>query len=98
MTVNIAVLISTRPGLGRRQVEAYERLAPLVRAESGCIQYDLHRVAGDDDRFLLLEQWETQAALDAHDAAPHMLAQDAANSEFRAGPATVLHYEPEPVA
>ena len=98
MTVNLAILISTRPGLGHRQVAAFEQLAPLVRAESGCIQYDLHREESDDDRFILFEQWESQAALDAHDVAPHMTAQDAANQEFRAGPVTVVRYTPQPIA
>ena len=98
MTVNLAILISTRPGLGHRQVEAFEQLAPLVRAENGCIQYDLHRVEDDDDRFVLFEQWESQADLDRHDVAAHMTSQDAANAEFRAGSATVVRYTQQPVA
>lgn len=84
--------------MGDRQVEAFRRLAPLVRAETGCLRYDLHRVDGDLDRFLLLEEWESSAALDAHDIAPHMTAQAAANAEFRDGPVTVVRYDPEPVA
>lgn len=98
VTVNLAIFISTRPGLGSRQVDAFERLAPLVRAESGCIQYEMHRSEDDDDQFILFEQWESQTDLDAHDLAPHMTAQDAANAEFRAGPVTVLRYAPQPIA
>jgi quinol monooxygenase YgiN len=98
MTVRLAILISTRAGLGHLQKEAFAGLAPLVRAETGCIQYDLHSVEGEPDRFLLLEQWESQAALDAHDVAAHVVTQDAANGEFRAGPVTVLRLSPEPVA
>jgi quinol monooxygenase YgiN len=98
MTVDLVILITTRPGLGSRQVEAFERLAPLVRAEPGCIRYDMHRAAGDDDRFILFEQWESQEALDAHDVAPHMTAQDAENALFRAGPVTVVSYDAQPIA
>ena len=98
MTVRLAILITTRPGLGHRQVEAFARLAPVVRAEDGCIQYDLHAVEREPDRFLLLEQWESEAALDAHDATAHMAAQDATNGEFRADPATVLRLSAEPIA
>jgi quinol monooxygenase YgiN len=98
MTVNLAILISTKAGLGSRQVEAFERLAPLVRAENGCLQYDMHRVQDDEDRFVLFEQWDSQAALDAHDVAAHMTEQDAANAEFRAGPVTVIRYTAEPIS
>ena len=98
MTVDLANLISTRRGQGHLQEEAFKRLAPLVRAETGCLRYDLHRVDGEEDSFLLLEQWASQAALDAHDAAPHMVAQDAANAEFRSGPVTVIRYLADPIA
>lgn len=84
--------------MGHQQLDAFRRLAPMVRAEAGCLRYDLHRVDGDDDCFLLLEEWTSPAALDAHGAAEHMVAQAAENATFRAGPPTILRYSPEPVA
>ncbi|MER5887489.1 putative quinol monooxygenase [Streptomyces sp. NPDC001941] len=96
--VSLVILIATRPGLGKEQVAAFERLAPLVRAEEGCLQYDMHQVADDPDRFVLVERWASQAALDAHDAAPHMVEADASNRAFRAGPAQVLRLVAEPLA
>ncbi|WP_329402911.1 antibiotic biosynthesis monooxygenase family protein [Streptomyces melanogenes] len=53
--VRLHILITTLPGRGQEQVDAYERLAPIVRAEQGCLQYDLHRVVDDPDRFVLVE-------------------------------------------
>ncbi|MEU9179950.1 putative quinol monooxygenase [Streptomyces sp. NPDC048550] len=88
--VDLVILISALPGRGREQVEAFERLAPLVRAEEGCLRYDLHAVAGDPDRFVLIERWASREAIAAHDVSPHMVAADAANSAFRAGPAEVI--------
>ncbi|GAA4831973.1 hypothetical protein GCM10023235_02770 [Kitasatospora terrestris] len=79
-------------------MDAFERLAPVVRAEDGCLQYDLHRVVGDPDRFVLVELWASREALAAHDVTPHMVAADAAGPAFRAGPAQVLELEVEPVA
>ncbi|MFJ7265556.1 putative quinol monooxygenase [Streptomyces sp. NPDC099050] len=55
-TVRLLILITTLPGRGREQREAYERLAPVVRAEEGCLRYDMHPVSGDPDRFALLEE------------------------------------------
>ncbi|GAB0107100.1 hypothetical protein JMUB6875_60920 [Nocardia sp. JMUB6875] len=91
-------MITTQPGRGQEQVAAFERLAPIVRAEQGCLQYDLHRVTGDADRFVLLEEWSSKEALAAHDITPHMIEADAASPTFRAGPAQVIELAAEPVA
>ncbi|MEU9715313.1 antibiotic biosynthesis monooxygenase [Streptomyces sp. NPDC047976] len=96
--VQLLVLITTLPGRGPEQIEAYERLAPVVRAEDGCLRYDLHGVSGDPDRFVLIERWASQAALAAHDAAPHMAESDAACAAFRAGPAEVVRLDADPLA
>jgi quinol monooxygenase YgiN len=88
--INLAILISTKPGRGTDQLEAFASLAPLVRAEHGCLQYDLHAVEGSPDRFVMLEQWDSADHLTAHDATPHMLEAAIQNAAFRAGPAEVL--------
>lgn len=91
--VRLVVIIDTQPGRGSDQLAAFEKLAPLVRAEQGCIQYDIHPVVGNSDSFVLIEKWAPKEALDAHDLAPHMLEAAKHNSTFRAGPATVLFLE-----
>ncbi|MFB7452486.1 putative quinol monooxygenase [Streptomyces sp. NPDC057027] len=96
--IKLIVLVSTLPGRGDEQVAAFEALAPLVRAEEGCLQYDLHRVADDPDRFALIERWASAEALAAHDVAPHMVAAGAANKAFRAGPAEVVRLVDAPVS
>ncbi|MFG2989563.1 putative quinol monooxygenase [Streptomyces sp. NPDC048257] len=96
--VQLVIHIDTLPGRGQEQVTAFERLAPIVRAEAGCLQYDLHRVSGEADRFVLIERWSSQAALAAHDATPHMIEADAAGPAFRAGPAEVIRLDAEPLA
>ncbi|WP_110180958.1 putative quinol monooxygenase [Nocardioides solisilvae] len=97
-SVSLVILISTQPGKGGEQVAAFERLAPVVRAEEGCLQYDLHAVVDDPDRFVLVERWASEKALAAHDVAPHMVEADAAHGAFRAGPVEVLRLVPDPVA
>ncbi|WP_327355407.1 putative quinol monooxygenase [Streptomyces sp. NBC_01304] len=96
--VQLVIQITALPGRGGDQIAAYKRLAPLVRAEDGCLQYDLHQVAGDPDRFVLIERWSSRAALAAHDATPHMIEADAASPAFRAGPAEVIELDPDPLA
>ncbi|MBG0830440.1 antibiotic biosynthesis monooxygenase [Planomonospora sp. ID67723] len=92
------VLIATQPGRGAEQIAAFAALAPVVRAEPGCLRYDLHSVDGDPDRFVLLEEWASAEALREHDASEHMLAADTANKAFRAGPAEVILLSGAPVA
>ncbi|WP_354644382.1 putative quinol monooxygenase [Kitasatospora camelliae] len=96
--IRLHILITTLPGRGQDQVDAYQRLAPIVRAEQGCLQYDLHRVVDDPDRFVLVELWASRDALAAHEATAHMVAADAASPAFRAGPAQVIEIEAAPVA
>ncbi|GAA2018424.1 hypothetical protein GCM10009839_13260 [Catenulispora yoronensis] len=96
--IRLHILITTQPGHAQEQIDAYENLAPIVRAEPGCLQYDLHRVVGDPDRFVLVELWESRDALAAHDATPHMVAADAASPAFRAGPAQVVELEADALA
>ncbi|WOX21302.1 putative quinol monooxygenase [Streptomyces solicathayae] len=96
--IQLVILITTLPGRGQEQIAAFEGLAPLVRAEPGCLQYDMHQVSGDADRFVLIERWASQEALAAHDATPHMIEADAASPAFRAGPAEVLRLVAEPLA
>ncbi|MFG2146838.1 putative quinol monooxygenase [Streptomyces sp. NPDC048696] len=69
-----------------------------MRAEEGCLQYDLHRVVDDPDRFVLVELWSSREALAAHDVTAHMVAADATSPAFRAGAAQVIEVEAEPVA
>ncbi|MET8683130.1 putative quinol monooxygenase [Streptomyces sp. NPDC004732] len=96
--IQLVIQITTQPGRGKEQTAAYERIAPLVRAEDGCLQYDLHQVSGEPDRFVLIERWASQEALDAHDVTPHMVEADAESPAFRAGPAVVVRLDAEPLA
>ncbi|MCW3479215.1 antibiotic biosynthesis monooxygenase [Neisseriaceae bacterium JH1-16] len=45
-----------------------------TRAEAGCERYELFRDVKDDHRFVLQEQWQSKAALEAHFLTPHFKA------------------------
>ncbi|WP_406233312.1 putative quinol monooxygenase [Nocardia sp. NBC_01009] len=97
-TLRAIVLITTQPGRGAEQIAAFAALAPVVRDEPGCLRYDLHSVNGDPDGCVLFEEWASAEALQKHDASEHMIAADAANKAFRAGPAELLPLSTAPVA
>ena len=49
-----------------------EALVAPTSKEKGWVNYDLHQSIEDPDMFLFYENWETEADLDAHLAAPHL--------------------------
>jgi quinol monooxygenase YgiN len=87
--VNLLVFIEVVPGKRIEQVEVYKKLKPLVEAELGCLRYELLSNPEDENKFILVEKWASQSALDAHDNTEHMIAADAHSPTFRAGPARV---------
>jgi quinol monooxygenase YgiN len=88
--VRVIAILLADPGKGPDQLAAFEQLAPVVRAEDGCLQYDLHAVVDDPDRFVVVEQWGSREALDAHLSSDHMAAYAAEVPAFRTHPADVL--------
>jgi len=88
--VSVIVLIEVQSGKREEQILAFNELSPQVLAEDGCLQYELKQNIDNKNHFVLLEKWESEEALSAHDKTPHMVASDEKNSSFRAKPATVL--------
>ncbi len=61
-------------GNAKRFVEEMEKsgIAPSVRAEEGNIEYAYFSSLGDDETVILVEKWESQRALDLHQAQKKM--------------------------
>jgi quinol monooxygenase YgiN len=51
---------------------AVETMMVETRKEPGCRVYEFSEVIGARGRFRVYEEWDNQAALDAHFKAPHM--------------------------
>lgn len=64
-------------------------VADASRRETGCINYDLHVDRDDPGRFLIYENWISEAALDAHFDMPHSRALAARFGELLATPLTM---------
>jgi quinol monooxygenase YgiN len=67
----VAVTYVIKPGHEDEAVTLFRTLTKHTRAEPGCRMYLAHRSTADPGRFFLYEQYDDQAALDAHRAAPH---------------------------
>ncbi len=67
----VAVTYVIQPGHEEEARSFFEKLMPATRLEPGCRMYLVHRSLADRRRFFLYEQYDDQAALDDHRAAPH---------------------------
>lgn len=88
--ISLIVKIEVQPGKRQEQIDAFNRLAPLVRAEEGCLQYELKALEGNENQFYLLEKWTSEEALKIHNNMDYMIEADFKNHLFRAKPAELI--------
>lgn len=80
----IHVLATIHVGPGKRDafLAEFHELVPTVLAEDGCVEYgpaidavtELDAQVTDENTVTVIEKWESLEALQAHLAAPHMVA------------------------
>jgi quinol monooxygenase YgiN len=96
--IHVVAVITTKPGMRAKVLEAFNANVPAVRAEDGCIEYgpaiDAEGMGSfqtkfGPDSFVVIEKWRDAAALKAHAAAPHMAAYAAKVKDMLAG--RVIH-------
>ena len=69
------VLVATFHTTPERRGELRRRLLEMVeltRAEPGCLRYDLHDDVDDGQRFVFVETWADEAALNMHMTTSHV--------------------------
>jgi quinol monooxygenase YgiN len=81
--IHVIAVITTKPGERASVLADFKANVPAVLAEAGCIEYgatvDAEGIGKiqtpyGPDTFVVLEKWESPAALAAHAQAPHMAA------------------------
>ena len=79
--IHVMAIITAKPGQRDTVLAAFRANMPTVHAEEGCVQYEPVIDAPDagpvqtplgPDSFVVVERWESMAALHAHGRAPHM--------------------------
>jgi quinol monooxygenase YgiN len=96
--IHVLAIITAKPGQRDAILAAFHANMPAVHAEAGCIEYgpavDAEGMGGiqtrlGPDTFVVIEKWESIAALKAHAAAPHMAAYGAKTKDLVAS--RVIH-------
>lgn len=78
--IHVLAILTAHPGKRAEVLKAFQANVPAVHAEDGCIEYtavvDVEGVdpAFGPDTFVVVEKWESLAALKAHAASAHMAA------------------------
>ena len=81
--IHVVAVITAKPGMRGRILEAFHQNSPTVHREQGCIEYTATVDANDAgalqtkfgyDTFVVVEKWESLGALKDHATSPHMLA------------------------
>jgi quinol monooxygenase YgiN len=70
----VSAVITVAEGKGDQYVAEFDKLAPKVRKDPGCLTYVLHRKIGSPDSFFVFEQYEDENAIAYHGSTPHFLA------------------------
>jgi len=96
--IHVVAVITAKPGMREAILKEFRANVPNVHAEPGCIEYGAAvdtEGAGriqtplGPDTFMVIEKWESIAALQAHAASPHMAAYAAKTKDMIAS--RVIH-------
>ena len=64
--------LKAKPGAEARLEEVLKSLIEPTRAESGCIDYTMHRDLEEPGAYYFYDNWRSQEDLDAHFETPHI--------------------------
>jgi len=70
--LDVVAVITATPGAEAIVEGALTSLVGPSRQDHGCLSYDLFASESAPGTFVTIEQWESQADMDAHMASPHL--------------------------
>jgi quinol monooxygenase YgiN len=94
MSIRLTVQLPIKPGQASEfEASAAPALARVRAEDKGCEMYDLFKSVDDDERYVMVESWVSQADLDAHMKSPAMGDVGKALGGFVAGAPVMHQYE-----
>ena len=91
--VTVIARIKAKPGMEETVKKEVQALVAPTRAESGCINYDLHQAADDRSLLMLYENWVSKKALEEHLSMPYLEAFKAKADQLLAEPLDITLWE-----
>jgi quinol monooxygenase YgiN len=96
--IHVIAIVTAKRGQRDSVLQLFRANVPAVRAEHGCIEYGAtidsapvlkFQTEFGPDTFVVIEKWDTTAALEAHLITPHMIAYSARTRDMIAN--RVIH-------
>ena len=91
-TLRVVARITARPDKVEELRAVLSGLIEPTRKEKGCIRYELLQNNADPTDFTFVEEWESDAALDAHLDSVHIEDAVAKMADLVAGEADIRRY------
>ncbi|WCB93697.1 Putative monooxygenase YcnE [Baekduia alba] len=95
--VVVTAIVNVKPEARDEALAALTTGIEGTHGEEGCIAYALHEDTNQPARFVIVEKWATQAALEAHGQADHLKAMFAVVGPLLTEPPTIVFTQPLPV-
>ena len=92
MTLRVIAHLTAKPDTIEETRDALIALVDPTRAESGCILYELTQNNSDPTDFTFVEEWASDAELDAHLQSEHIRHLQARGDELFASPPDIRRY------
>ncbi|MDO5639375.1 MAG: putative quinol monooxygenase [Neisseria sp.] len=69
--IKIVATIMAKPEYRQELLGCFQPLIQASREEAGNLSYDLHEALDNPNRLVFIEHWQSQAAIDEHNASEH---------------------------
>jgi len=69
--LSIVAVMKVKPEAIKEIMPIFQALVQGSQEEDGCISYNLHQDINDSTRFVMLEEWKSQEAIDFHNTTEH---------------------------
>ena len=93
MTVRVVAHITAKPETIDATRELLLTLIAPTRAEDGCVTYELMQNMADPTDFTFVEEWTSDAELDAHLETEHLKRAAAMGADLFAAPPDIRRYK-----
>ena len=95
--VVVVASVEVKPGSEDAALEIFSETIRRTHDEAGCLNYALHRDEDNPQRFVLIERWTSQVALENHTLQPYVTDLLARIAEHLAGPPAIHRCSPMPI-
>jgi quinol monooxygenase YgiN len=70
--IRVVATMVAKAGFRDQLEQAVRAVVAPSRRDPGCLHYDLHQDLAEPDRFVFIETWASQDALDQHNQTAHL--------------------------